>query len=246
MKLPKQSYICEGHKQAENLQARPPTRSRFPALSAIGESARVIPPSLVEAYLLGVKRHPPQTVLSFYGLLSRVKCDGFPQSLNHFRPYQVLISKSIDICSKQLFGPQADKLAADPALQRAAGPNYTLVGVPSEGAWGRSSTALVELMEQDRLIGIVSTDRNSSHLAEQLAAKMFVPLIALSADRSLTALNIPWIFRMPPDVSIKQAVRTMAAATQKAGANRGRVRELLASGATLAGAVQFNSRGEMR
>jgi len=51
---------------------------------------------------------------------------------------------------------------------------------------------------------------------------------------------------MPPDVSIKQAVRTMAAATQKAGANRGRVRELLASGAMLAGAVQFNSRGEMR
>jgi len=35
-------------------------------------------------------------------------------------------------------------------------------------------------MEQDRLIGIVSTDRNSSHLAEQLAAKMFVP-----ADRAI-------------------------------------------------------------
>jgi ABC-type branched-subunit amino acid transport system substrate-binding protein len=139
-----------------------------------------------------------------------------------------------------IFGPQADKLAADPALQRAAGPKYTLVGIASEGAWGKSSTALVELMGQDRLIGLISTDRNSSHLAEQLAVKMFVPLIALSADRSLTALNIPWIFRMPPDASIEQAVRTLVDATEKIGANRGRVRQVLASGAT------FNARGEMR
>src|ERR1019366_2264330 len=124
--------------------------------------------------------------------------------------------------------------------------HYTLVGVPSEGAWGKASTALVELMGQERLIGLISTDRNSSHLAEQLAVKTFVPLIALSSDRSLTALNIPWIFRMPPDGSIEQAVRTMTEATEKAGANRGRVREVLASGTTLAGAVQFNSRGEMR
>jgi ABC-type branched-subunit amino acid transport system substrate-binding protein len=145
-----------------------------------------------------------------------------------------------------IFGPQADKLAADPALQRAAGPNYTLVGVPSEGVWGKSSTALVELMGQDRLIGMISTDRNSSHLAEQLAVKMFVPLIALSADRSLTALNIPWIFRMSPDFSIEQAVRTLTEATRKAGANRGRVREVLASGTTLAGGVRFDGRGEPR
>jgi len=151
-----------------------------------------------------------------------------------------------------IFGPQADKLAADPGLQHvldsysAAGRHYTLVGVPSEGPWGKASNALVELMGQDRLIGMISTDRSSSHLAEQLAVKLFVPLIALSADRSLTALNIPWIFRMPPDGSIEQAVRTIVEATEKAGANRGRVRQVLASGTILAGAVQFNSRGEMR
>jgi hypothetical protein len=139
-----------------------------------------------------------------------------------------------------IFGPQADKLAADPALQRAVGRGYTLVGVASDGAWGKASTALVELMGQDRLIGLIATDRNSSHLAEQLAVKMFIPMIALSSDRSLTALNIPWIFRMPPDTTMEQALHTMTAATAKAGANRGRVREVLASGAT------FNSRGEMR
>jgi len=150
-----------------------------------------------------------------------------------------------------IFGPQADTRAADPEWKRrlaeygGAGRSYTLVGVPSEGPWGKASSALVELIEQDRLIGLISTDRNTSHLAEQLAVKLFVPLIALSADRDLTALNIPWIFRLPPDTSLEQAVRTMVEATEKAGPNRGRVRDLLASGATLAG-VRFDSRGEAR
>ncbi len=139
-----------------------------------------------------------------------------------------------------IFGPGADKLAADPALQRAAGRNFTLVGVPSEGSWGKASTALVEMMGQERLIGVIATDRNASHLAEQLAVKMFVPLIAISADRSLTALNIPWIFRLPPDGDIEDAVRALAEATVKAGSNRLRVRDLLASG------LRFDSRGEPR
>ena len=137
-----------------------------------------------------------------------------------------------------IFGPQADKLAADVELQRAAGPKYMLVGIAANGEWGKSSTALVALMEQERLIGMIATDRNSSHLAEQIAVKLFVPLIALSADRSLTALNIPWIFRLPPGASVEQAVRIMAEAAEKAGANRGRVREVLASG------TRFDQRGE--
>jgi len=144
-----------------------------------------------------------------------------------------------------IFGPKADRLAADPAVERAAGRNITLVGVPSEGPWGKASAALVGLMGQDRLIGLISTDRNTSHLAEQLAVKLFIPLIALSSDRTLTSLNIPWIFRMPPDTPLAQAVHAMAEATEKAGANRERVRAVLASGTMLAG-VRFNSRGELR
>jgi ABC-type branched-subunit amino acid transport system substrate-binding protein len=139
-----------------------------------------------------------------------------------------------------IFGPQADQLAADPVLQRAAGPHYKLVGVGSEGTWGKASSALVEMIGQERLIGLIATDRNSSHLAEQLAVKMFVPLIALSADRSLTALNIPWIFRLPPDAGLEQAVRTIVDATEKAGANRECVRAVLAAGAV------FDGRGEPR
>ncbi len=137
-----------------------------------------------------------------------------------------------------IFGPQADRLAADPALQRAAGPNFKLVGVSSEGPWGKASDALVAMMYQDRIIGLVATSRDPSHLAEQLAVKMFLPVIAVSADRSLTALNIPWIFRMPAETSPAEAIRTLADTARQTGPNRGRVRAALASGA------QFSARGE--
>ncbi len=61
----------------------------------------------------------------------------------------------------------------------------------------------------------------------------------------LTALNIPWIFRMPPDATVEQAVTCLLGAAGKAGPNRGRLRDVLASGTTLAG-VRFDSRGEER
>jgi len=64
--------------------------------------------------------------------------------------------------------------------------------------------------------------------------------VAARRRPQLPSPNIPWIFRMPPDASIEQAVRTLADATEKTGANRGRVRQALASGATV------NARGEMR
>jgi hypothetical protein len=51
---------------------------------------------------------------------------------------------------------------------------------------------------------------------------------------------------MPPGISIKRAIRTMAEATDKAGANRGPRAGRVGLGATLADAVQFNLRGEMR
>lgn len=149
-----------------------------------------------------------------------------------------------------IFGAQAGRVAADPELKQilakhaAAGRKYTFLGVPSDGQWGKANTALVDLMQQDRLIGVIATGRAASHLAEQLAVKLFVPLIALSADHSLTALNIPWIFRMPPDATIEQALVVLLEAVDKAGPNRGRVRDVLASGTVLAGTVRFDRRGE--
>lgn len=139
-----------------------------------------------------------------------------------------------------LFGPGVDKTA--PELARVMAPykgRYEVVPIASDVPWGKASNELVDLLYRDGAIGIISTGRDASHLAEQMAIKAFVPLIAISSDKSLTAVNIPWIFRLPPETRIEEALRSMVEATEKSGPNRGRLRETLASG-------QFDSRGELR
>ncbi len=80
------------------------------------------------------------------------------------------------------------------------------------------------------MLGLIATDRNSSHLAEQLAAKSFVPLIAVSADHTLTSVNIPWVMRLPADTAIEDALSRFLAAAEKSGPNRGRLLRWLVAG----------------
>jgi ABC-type branched-subunit amino acid transport system substrate-binding protein len=139
-----------------------------------------------------------------------------------------------------LFGPGVDQTAPELARVLAAYKGrYEVVPIASDVPWGKASAALVDLLYRDGAIGMISTGRNESHLAEQLAIKAFVPLIAISSDKSLTAINIPWIFRLPPQTRIEEALRSMLEAAEKSGPNRGRLRATLASG-------QFDSRGELR
>jgi branched-chain amino acid transport system substrate-binding protein len=75
--------------------------------------------------------------------------------------------------------------------------------------------------------------------------KSFLPVIAISSDRALTSTNIPWIFRLPESSSLEQALRCLGNAIDRAGPNRERIRDLLASGQTVAG-LRFASTGELR
>jgi branched-chain amino acid transport system substrate-binding protein len=122
-----------------------------------------------------------------------------------------------------LFGPGADQLAA--TFPQAP---YRVIGVASEAVWGKSSTELVNLVYQSNAIGLVATDRASAHLAEQIAAKTFLPVIALSSDHALTSTNVPWIFRLEPETSVVEAVRLLSDAANHVGLNRGHIREYLA------------------
>jgi branched-chain amino acid transport system substrate-binding protein len=140
-----------------------------------------------------------------------------------------------------LFGPNADKLAA--TLKT---PGYQVVGIPSEQVWGKSSSELVKLIYDGSLIGLVAMDRASAHLAEQLGVKTFVPIVGVSADRTLTSTNIPWIFRLPQTTPAEEAVRVLTEAATKAGPNREKIRAYLASGAQLTGGLAFASNGEMK
>jgi len=127
----------------------------------------------------------------------------------------------------------------------AAGHHYTLIAIPSEGAWGKASSALVQAIYQDQALGIIALDRNSSHLAEQIGVKAFVPVIAISSDKLLTTTNISWIFRMPESTPLVKALDVFALAVNASGPDRGKIRTYLASGNTVAG-VSFTATGDAR
>ena len=127
-----------------------------------------------------------------------------------------------------IFGPDAERQAAGlSGILADYGGRYSLAAVSSDVPWGKASTGLVKLIYDDRALALIAVDRNSSHLAEQLAAKAFVPVVAISADRSLTSVNIPWIVRLAPDTSLADALRLVIGAAEKSGGNRERLRAIL-------------------
>jgi hypothetical protein len=147
-----------------------------------------------------------------------------------------------------LFGPKAAEVALSPELiaelaAAANGREWKLLPVASDQNWGAASTQLVHALMDEHALAIVALDRNSSHLAEQLALKCFVPVVALSGDKALTSTNVPWIFRLPADTTPAVALRVLKTAEGRSGANSGRLRDVLASGAEISG-VAFLPTGE--
>jgi hypothetical protein len=127
-----------------------------------------------------------------------------------------------------IFGPGAERVAADLA---PLAEGYTLSGVSSEEPWGKASAKLVKLIYDEQALAIVATDRNAAHLAEQLSVKAFLPVVAISADRDLDSVNIPWMFRLPAGTTPADALRLLLKAAARSGPNRGLLREALAAGA---------------
>jgi phosphoribosylcarboxyaminoimidazole (NCAIR) mutase len=117
--------------------------------------------------------------------------------------------------------------------------------VASDQNWGAASTQLVYALMDEHALAIIALDRDAAHLSEQLALKAFVPVIALSSDKKLTSTNIPWIFRMPTDTTPAAALGLLEAAVAQSGANAERLRDVLASGKSVAG-VAFQQTGEPR
>jgi len=150
-----------------------------------------------------------------------------------------------------VFGPQADEVVRSPEIVRlleqfnSKGQPLSLVAIPSQLSWGKASDELVKAVYDRHVLALLALDRPSSHLAEQIAVKSFVPVIALSSDRALTTTNIPWIFRLPENTSVEQALRSLADAIGRAGPNRGKIRDVLSSGAPVAG-ISFQNTGDVR
>ncbi len=149
-----------------------------------------------------------------------------------------------------VFGPHADEVVRSAEMVRLLnafnlpGKHLSLIAIPSEISWGKASDDLVKAVYQEHVLALIALDRPCSHLAEQIAVKAFVPVVAISSDRALTSTNIPWIFRLPEGTALEQALRTLSAAIDQAGTNRGKIQEVLASGTAMAG-VHFASTGEL-
>ncbi|MGA2807430.1 MAG: ABC transporter substrate-binding protein [Terracidiphilus sp.] len=150
-----------------------------------------------------------------------------------------------------LFGPHAAEVAQSPELVAelasgdAKGREWTFLPVASDQSWGTASTQLVHALMDEHALAIVALDRDAAHLSEQLALKAFVPVVALSGDKSLTSTNVPWIFRLPAETTPASALRLLQAAASRSGANPERLRDVLASGDQLSG-VAFLPTGEPR
>jgi branched-chain amino acid transport system substrate-binding protein len=148
-----------------------------------------------------------------------------------------------------VFGPHAEEavhtrevLETLSALN-VGGRHISLLAISSEASWGKASNDLVRAVYDNHVLALISLDRASSHLAEQIAVKAFLPVLAISSDHSLTSTNIPWIFRMPQGTPLQDAVRCLSAAIERSGPNRAEIRKLLASGEPLAG-LRFDPTGE--
>ena len=144
-----------------------------------------------------------------------------------------------------LFGPGAARIAQLPDVLAAlpSTSRWELAPVESEQNWGAASTQLVHALFDEHALTIVALDRKSAHLAEQLAIKTLVPVVALSNDRSLTSNNVPWIFRLPAETAPASALRLLRTAVEQSGMNPERLRNVLASGRALEG-IAFLPTGE--
>ena len=147
-----------------------------------------------------------------------------------------------------LFGPKAVEIARSPEVlaalrDRARGRQWTVLPVESGQNWGAASTQLIHALMDEHALAIVTLDRDASHLSEQLALKCFVPVVALSSDKTLTSADVPWIFRLPPGATPVAALRLLREAAARAGTNPEKVRDALASGTAFDG-VAFLPTGE--
>ncbi len=145
-----------------------------------------------------------------------------------------------------VFGPDAEKIVQSPEIKSALNPNgrpWTLLPVSSNQNWGAASTQMVHALMDEHALAILALDRDAAHLAEQLALKAFVPVVALSDDKALTSTNVPWIFRLPASTAPSDAVRLIQEAVKKSSSNPVKLRDVLASGDAVNG-VAFLSTGE--
>lgn len=77
---------------------------------------------------------------------------------------------------------------------------FTLVRRWAEDPWAAGSREMVRLVYRDRVKAVIAFRGGADHIAQQVAAKVHVPVIApVSSAVSLKSARVPWLLRLPPD-----------------------------------------------
>uniref|UniRef100_E6QIK1 Extracellular ligand-binding receptor n=1 Tax=mine drainage metagenome TaxID=410659 RepID=E6QIK1_9ZZZZ len=129
-----------------------------------------------------------------------------------------------------IFGRGATAAAHRASVAAAIPSGWELLPIDSGQNWGVAATELVQGLMEQHALAIVAMDRDAAHLSAQLALKSFVPVVAITDDRTLTSTNVPWVFRLPASTSPEAALKVLKLAELKSGANPDRLRSVLASG----------------
>lgn len=88
----------------------------------------------------------------------------------------------------------------------------------ADDPWGAGSQEVIKLVYEDRVLALIGgPDSASTHVAQQIALKAHVPLVApVATDPTLTEIRVPWIFRLPPN---DDALAAALLASQKVNAS---------------------------
>jgi len=115
----------------------------------------------------------------------------------------LLIRKQKGKDNRWLAAKRGAEIAVSKANARGgySGRPFRLIVRSINGLWGSGSKEIVKMVFEDSVRAILSSlDGRSAHLAEQIATKGQVILVASRAtDPTLTQINIPWFFRCIPD-----------------------------------------------
>jgi ABC-type branched-subunit amino acid transport system substrate-binding protein len=183
---------------------------------------------------------PPQRPQPYASLTEEAPHHAEPHSAAHAAgPHRVV-----------LFGPGAEQLArllnSPTSVQTAAGDEpLTVLPIESKQNWGAAATQLVHALMDEHAIGMIALDAESGHLAAQMSLKCFVPVVALSDDKSLTSANVPWVFRLPAGTAPASAFTLFSQALERGGEDPWKIRDLLASGNRVGG-FSFLATGDAR
>ncbi len=88
----------------------------------------------------------------------------------------------------------------DDAARHPDRPAIELKVRDARGAWSDNSAGLTELIFDEEVLAVIgSTERRGTHLAETMAAKLHVPIVALcGTDPTITQIPLPWVFNVAP------------------------------------------------